>query len=44
LLGDELATEDSAALRLVVEGAARDLNPIIRDELYRIEGVIANVL
>jgi signal transduction histidine kinase/streptogramin lyase len=36
LLGDEFATENSAAFHLVVEGAARDLNPIIRDEFYRI--------
>ena len=32
-LGEEFATENSAAFHLVVEGAARDLNPIIRDEL-----------
>ncbi len=35
-LGEELATEDSAAFHLVVDGEARDLHPIIRDELYRI--------
>jgi signal transduction histidine kinase len=35
-LGDELATQDSTAFHLVVEGPARDLHPIIRDELYRI--------
>ncbi len=35
-LGDELATPDSAAFHLVVEGPARDLHPMIRDELYRI--------
>jgi signal transduction histidine kinase len=35
-LGDELASQDSAAFRMVVEGQARDLHPIIRDELYRI--------
>jgi signal transduction histidine kinase len=35
-LGDELGTQNSAAFRLVVEGSARDLNPIIRDEIYRI--------
>jgi signal transduction histidine kinase len=35
-LGDELATQDGAAFRLMVEGAVRDLHPIIRDELYRI--------
>ena len=35
-LGDELATQDSPAFHLVVEGPTRDLHPIIRDELYRI--------
>jgi signal transduction histidine kinase/ligand-binding sensor domain-containing protein len=35
-LGAELATPESAAFRLVVEGAVRDLHPIIRDEVYRI--------
>jgi signal transduction histidine kinase/ligand-binding sensor domain-containing protein len=35
-LGAELATPDSATFRLVVEGAVRDLHPIIRDEVYRI--------
>ena len=35
-LGDELVTQDSAAFHLVVEGAARDLHPLIRDEIYRI--------
>jgi signal transduction histidine kinase len=35
-LGDELATQDSTAFHLVVEGHTRDLHPIIRDELYRI--------
>ena len=35
-LGEELATEDSAAFRLVVEGPSRDLHPIVRDEIYRI--------
>ena len=34
-LGEELATEETA-FRLVVEGPARELHPIIRDELYRI--------
>ena len=34
--GDEFTTENSAAFRLVVEGAARELNPMIRDELYLI--------
>ena len=36
LLGDELATPDAAAFRLVVEGPAREMHPIIRDEFYRI--------
>ena len=35
-LGDELVTQDSAAFHLVVEGAAKDLHPLIRDEIYRI--------
>jgi signal transduction histidine kinase len=35
-LGEELATTDSATFRLVLEGAPRELNPIVRDELYRI--------
>jgi len=35
-LGDEFATENSATFHLVVEGAARDLNPIICDETYLI--------
>ena len=35
-LGDELASNGSATFRLVVEGAARDLHPIVRDEIYRI--------
>ena len=35
-LGDELASEDSATFRLVVEGPARDLHPILRDEIYRV--------
>jgi signal transduction histidine kinase len=35
-LGDELATQDSAAFQLVVEGPTRDFHPIVRDELYRI--------
>ncbi len=35
-LGDELAGEDGAAFRLVVEGPTRDLRPIVRDEIYRI--------
>jgi len=35
-LGEELATSDSAAFNLLIEGAARDLNPIVRDEVYRI--------
>jgi len=35
-LGNELATPDGAAFRLMVEGPARDLAPIVRDEVYRI--------
>lgn len=35
-LGDELANTDSVAFHLAVEGAPRDLQPIIRDEIYRI--------
>jgi signal transduction histidine kinase len=35
-LGAELATADSAAFRLVVDGTPKDLQPIIRDEIYRI--------
>jgi signal transduction histidine kinase/ligand-binding sensor domain-containing protein len=35
-LGEELSTPESAAFRLLVEGAARDLQPIVRDEVYRI--------
>jgi signal transduction histidine kinase/streptogramin lyase len=35
-LGTELARETTATFRLVVEGRARDLNPIVRDEIYRI--------
>ena len=35
-LGDELASQDSAEFRLVVEGAPRELHPILRDEIYRI--------
>jgi signal transduction histidine kinase len=35
-LGDEMATQNSTAFHLVVEGRTRDLHPIVRDELYRI--------
>jgi len=35
-LGNELATQDSTAFQLVVEGPTRDFHPIVRDELYRI--------
>ena len=35
-LGDELASEDSAAFRVKVEGQSRGLHPILRDEIYRI--------
>jgi len=35
-VGDELASRDAASFRLVVEGPVRDLNPIVRDEVYSI--------
>jgi signal transduction histidine kinase len=35
-LGEELATQDSTGFHLVIEGPPRDLNPILRDEVYRI--------
>jgi signal transduction histidine kinase len=35
-IADELAGEDKPTFRLVVEGPARDLHPILRDEVYRI--------
>jgi signal transduction histidine kinase len=35
-LGDELGSGNSASFRLLLEGQPRDLNPIVRDELYRI--------
>jgi signal transduction histidine kinase len=35
-VGNELATPGAATFRLMVEGPARDLHPIIRDEIYRI--------
>jgi signal transduction histidine kinase/ligand-binding sensor domain-containing protein len=35
-LGQELAAQHSAVFRLLVEGATRNLNPTIRDEVYRI--------
>jgi len=35
-VGDELASRDAAAFRVVVEGPVRDLNPIVRDEVYSI--------
>jgi ligand-binding sensor domain-containing protein/signal transduction histidine kinase len=35
-LGEELASQDSAAFRLVVEGGSRNLHPILQDEVYRI--------
>ena len=35
-LGDELASGSGATFRLVVEGAVRELHPIVRDEFYRI--------
>ncbi len=35
-VGNELSAVDAAAFDLVVEGAPKDLHPIVRDELYRI--------
>jgi ligand-binding sensor domain-containing protein len=35
-VADELEGEGSPTFRLVVEGAVRDLHPILRDEVYRI--------
>ena len=35
-VGDELASRNAAAFRVVVEGPVRDLNPIVRDEVYSI--------
>jgi signal transduction histidine kinase len=35
-VADELAGEGSPTFRLVVEGPARDLHPILRDDVYRI--------
>jgi signal transduction histidine kinase/ligand-binding sensor domain-containing protein len=35
-VGKELSADNDAAFSLVVEGAPRDLHPIIRDEIYRI--------
>src|SRR5262249_5103496 len=35
-LGEQLATPDSAVFHRVGEGRARGLNPILRDEVYRI--------
>jgi signal transduction histidine kinase len=35
-VADELATDGSPTFRLVVEGAARELHPILRDDVYRI--------
>jgi signal transduction histidine kinase len=36
VLGNELAADGTTAFRLVAEGPARDLHPIVRDEIYRI--------
>jgi signal transduction histidine kinase len=36
VLGNELALQDSAKFRVVVEGSPRDLHPILRDEIYAI--------
>ena len=35
-LGIELSTKETATFRLVVEGARRELHPMVRDEIYRI--------
>ena len=35
-LGDELASEDSATFHLILEGAVRNLHPVVRDEIYPI--------
>ncbi len=35
-VGEELASEESATFRLMVEGRSRELHPIVRDETYRI--------
>jgi signal transduction histidine kinase len=35
-VGKELSNENDTPFNLTVEGAARDLHPIIRDEIYRI--------
>jgi signal transduction histidine kinase len=35
-VGKELSNDNDAPFNLTVEGATRDLHPIIRDELYRI--------
>jgi signal transduction histidine kinase/ligand-binding sensor domain-containing protein len=35
-IGGELSNDHDAAFNLMVEGPARDLHPIIRDEIYRI--------
>jgi signal transduction histidine kinase len=35
-VGDELASEDSAKFRVLVEGSSRSLHPILRDEVYGI--------
>jgi signal transduction histidine kinase len=37
-LGEELATSNSATFHLAVEGTPKDLQPIIRDEIWRIGG------
>ncbi|MGA7411033.1 MAG: histidine kinase, partial [Bryobacteraceae bacterium] len=35
-VADELASKDGASFRLAVEGPVRDLDPIVRDEVYTI--------
>jgi signal transduction histidine kinase/ligand-binding sensor domain-containing protein len=35
-MGEELSSEGTATFELVVEGEAREMHPIVRDEVYRI--------
>jgi signal transduction histidine kinase len=35
-VADELAGDGSPTFRLIVEGAVRELHPILRDDVYRI--------
>src|SRR5689334_8587476 len=36
LAGDQLASQGSATFGVTVQGASRDVHPILRDEVYRI--------